>query len=74
MLLSQGKIDHTYQVSHLIGRDKIQMQMMNMGIVPGASIRIVNHMHKNIIIGLRQSRLGIGRELAEKIEVTELAG
>lgn len=70
MLLSMAPTAHVYRVEQIVGREKTQKQLMNLGIVPGAEIEMVSEMNGNYIISVKQSRLGISRELAQKIHVT----
>ena len=59
----------TYEIVHIGGREKLQKQLMNLGFVPGSHIRLVNETQGNYIVVVKETRLGISRELAQKIDV-----
>lgn len=49
----------------------LQRRLADMGLTPGAQIRIINNqMRGSVIIDLRGSRLALGRGVAQKIMVT----
>lgn len=58
-----------YKIIRIGGREKLQKQLMNLGFVPGSRIRLVNEVQGNFIVIVKDTRLGISRELAQKIEV-----
>ncbi len=72
MFLAMGESGHTYEVVKVLGREKIQKQLFNLGIVPGSVIYTVSITNDNFIITLKQTRLGIGRELVQKILVKQI--
>lgn len=63
----------TYEIVHIGGREKLQKQLMNLGFVPGSHIRLVNETQGNYIVVVKETRLGISRELAQKIDVAPVA-
>lgn len=63
----------TYEIVHIGGREKLQKQLMNLGFVPGSQIRLVNETQGNYIVVVKETRLGISRELAQKIDVAPTA-
>ncbi|WP_066923026.1 FeoA family protein [Murdochiella massiliensis] len=62
-----------YEITHIGGREKLQKQLMNLGFVPGSQIRLVNETQGNYIVVVKETRLGISRELAQKIDVAPVA-
>lgn len=73
MPLSQASKGQEYRILQLNGREKIQRQLMNMGLVPGAVVRLVGFLDKNAIIALKEEKLGIGQELLQRIIVEQVA-
>lgn len=73
MFLTMATVDQTYRIQQLIGREKQQQHLMNMGLVPGATIRVVSTIQNNIILVVKDSRLAISRELAQKLIVEPVA-
>lgn len=72
MPLSQACPGHCYRILQLNGREKIQMQLMNMGLVPGAVVKLVTFVDKNAIISLKEAKLGVGQGLLQRIIVEPL--
>ncbi|MDD7732668.1 MAG: FeoA family protein [Firmicutes bacterium] len=69
MNLSMADVGKAYVVDSIRGRDKVQRQLGNMGLIPGAQVRLLSSLHHNYIILLNQTRLGISRELLDKVQV-----
>lgn len=69
MNLSMADVGRAYVVDSIRGRDKVQRQLANMGLVPGANVQLLSSLHQNYIILLNQTRLGISRELLDKVQV-----
>ena len=69
MFLSMGTAGETYEVLRLLGRDNVQKQLMNLGVVPGSMITVLQCIGQNLIVYIKDVRLGIGRELAQHILV-----
>lgn len=69
MNLSMADVGRAYVVDSIRGRDKVQRQLANMGLVPGANVQLLSSLHQNYIILLNQTRLGVSRELLDKVQV-----
>lgn len=69
MFLSMGTAGEDYEVLRLLGRDKVQKQLMNLGVVPGSKITVVQCLGQNLIVYIKDVRIGMGRELAQHILV-----
>ena len=73
MYLSMTEVNHSYEIERLLGRENQQKQLMNLGLVPGARVRVVSTIQNNMIVLVKDTRLGIGRDLAQKILVRQIA-
>ncbi len=69
MKLFLGESGKSYRIIRVAGREKLQKQLMNLGFVPDATIQLVNEVDGNFIVVVKETRLGISRELAQKIDV-----
>lgn len=69
MKLFLGESGKSYRIIRIAGREKLQKQLMNLGFVPDAIIQLVNEVDGNFIVVVKETRLGISRELAQKIDV-----
>lgn len=67
MSLAMGEYNTNYRIVKISGRDRIRKQLYNMGLIPGAPLRIVNSFNNNYIIMIKESRLGIDELLATNI-------
>ncbi|NMB10457.1 MAG: ferrous iron transport protein A [Tissierellia bacterium] len=69
MNLTMAPVGETLKIIKLKGRDKQQKQMSNLGFVEGASVSVVTEMNGNLIVNVKDSRVAIGKELANRILV-----
>lgn len=70
MPLALMRIGEQCTVKSLTCPCDVRMRMVNMGIVPGCSIAIMNRMNGNLVVKLGQSRLVIDCCLANQIKVS----
>lgn len=69
MNLTMAPVGEALKIIKLKGRDKQQKQMCNLGFVEGASVSVVTEMNGNLIVNVKDSRIAIGKELANRILV-----
>lgn len=69
MNLTMAPVGEALKIIKLKGRDKQQKQMCNLGFVEGASVSVVTEMNGNLIVNVKDSRVAIGKELANRILV-----
>ncbi len=51
------------------GKPEIRAHLENMGFVPGGAVTVINTIGGNIIVNVKESRVAISKELAQKIMV-----
>ncbi len=56
-------------VQKISGNNEITQHLMDLGINPGSTIKIVTSLAGNLILDIKGSRIGIGQDLARKIFV-----
>ncbi len=72
--LSVAQVGKTYILVGFTGGDCLQEKITSMGLNSGAQLRIIaNSGHGPVGLEVRQTRLGIGRGMAQKIMVEEVA-
>jgi len=72
--LSSARAGKTYTLVSLIGGEGFREKISAMGLSSGVSFRIIaNSGHGPVGLEVRNTRLGIGRGMAEKIRVREIA-
>ncbi|MDY5276859.1 MAG: FeoA family protein [Erysipelotrichaceae bacterium] len=57
------------KVTSIVGNDEIKAHLKDLGFVLGADISVVNELAGNIIVNVKESRVAIDRNLANKIMV-----
>ena len=57
------------KVTNIVGNNEIKDHLKDLGFVLGADISVVNELAGNIIVNVKESRVAIDRNLANKIMV-----
>lgn len=53
-----------------VGRNpETKKHLENLGFVPGGNVKIINTIGGNVIVNIKESRVAISREMAQKIMV-----
>lgn len=56
-------------INRISGRDDTKRFLNNLGFVEGGSIRVISKVEGNIIVSIMDSRIAIGKNMANKIMV-----
>lgn len=56
-------------IKRIGGKQEVKAHLETLGFVVGGAVTIVNAMGGNIIVNVRESRVAISREMAQKIMV-----
>ncbi len=51
------------------GKEAVRLHLEKLGFVPGASVTVVSEFSGNVIVKIKDSRVAVSREMAEKILV-----
>ncbi len=51
------------------GSPEVKKHLENLGFVVGGTVRVVNAMNGNLIVNVKEARVAISREMAQKIMV-----
>ncbi len=71
--LSNTKVGKTYRLVRLVGGQGFRERISSMGLSSGVKFRIItNSGHGPVGLEVRNTKLGIGRGMAEKITVEEI--
>ena len=70
MFLSMVAPNETCVVQQILGREKQQQHLLNIGLVPGATVRVISSIGQGLIVLVKDSRLAISRDLAQKVVVS----
>lgn len=70
MILSDGQKGDSFTVISIESELKIKKRLQDMGLTQGVKVKIMSYYSNNaFILNVRGSRIVIGREIAEKIQV-----
>ena len=69
MPLTMATEGETTSIQRVGGKEEIRRHLENMGFVPGASVTVVSVNGGNVIVNVKESRVAISREMANKIMV-----
>lgn len=58
-----------YVVKKIGGKPEVRQHLENLGFVVGTGVSVVNILAGNVIVKVRESRIAISRELAQKIMI-----
>jgi len=67
MPIYMARTGEEYLVKKVGGLEETKHHLKNLGFVPGAQISVVALMNGNLIVQIKDSRVALSRELAEKI-------
>jgi len=51
------------------GSPEVKQHLENLGFVVGGSVKIVNTMGGNLIVNVKETRVAVSREMAQKIMI-----
>lgn len=56
-------------IKKLGGSPEVKQHLENLGFVVGGTVTVVNSMAGNLIVNVKESRIAISREMAQKIMI-----
>ena len=69
MPLSMINEGATGTVARVGGKEETRRFLENLGFVPGVSVTVISKLGGNLIVNVKDSRLAIGNDMANKIMV-----
>ena len=51
------------------GKPEVRTHLENLGFVVGGSVTVINTIGENVIVNVKESRIAISREMAQKIMI-----
>ena len=67
--LTLAKIGEENSIKKINGREDLRQFLSALGFIPGAHVTIITAVNGSVIVGIKESRVAIGRETAAKIMV-----
>ncbi|MDR2044779.1 MAG: ferrous iron transport protein A [Clostridium sp.] len=69
MPLTMAKMGEANSIKRIGGQPQTRQFLENLGFVPGSPVTIVTKNGGNVIVNIKESRVAISREMADKIMV-----
>ena len=69
MPLTMVKEGETNKIKKIGGKEETKRFLENLGFVAGGSVTVISEMGGNLIVNVKESRVAISREMAQKIMV-----
>jgi len=69
MPLSMVADGESFLIKKIIGKEEVRRFLENMGFVAGAKVSLVSKICGNVIVQIKDSRVAISKEMAQKIIV-----
>ncbi|MCI5901791.1 MAG: ferrous iron transport protein A [Blautia sp.] len=69
MPLSMAETGRMNQIRKIGGKDETRRFLENLGFVVGGFVTVVSEMSGNLIVNVKESRVAISKEMANKIMV-----
>ena len=69
MPLTFADIGEEVIIKKIGGKNEVRAHLENLGFVAGTSIKIINTIGGNLIVNVKESRIAISKERAQKIMV-----
>ena len=69
MPLTLAKIGEESIIKKIGGKQEVKTHLENLGFVVGGVVTVVNAMGGNVIVSVKDSRIAVSREMAQKIMV-----
>ena len=69
MPLTMARAGEEQLIKKIGGKPEVRQFIENLGFVPGGTVTVITEISGNIIVSVKDSRVGISREMANKIMV-----
>lgn len=56
-------------IKRIGGNNDVRSHLQNLGFVPGAAVTVVSSMGGNLIVNVKNARIAISKEMAQKIMI-----
>ncbi len=69
MPLSIASIGEQFLIKKINGKEEVRRFLENLGFVAGAQVSVISEIAGNVIVQVKDSRVAISKEMAQKIIV-----
>ena len=69
MPLALANVGEDNIIKNIGGKPEVRQHLENLGFVVGGTVKIVNTLGGNVIVNVKESRIAISKEMAQKIMI-----
>ena len=69
MPLTMAAVGESFLIKKITGKEETRRFLENLGFVAGSEVSVVSEICGNVIVQVKESRVAISREMAQKIFV-----
>lgn len=69
MPLTLAEIGEENRIKKIGGRQEVKAHLENLGFVVGGAVTVINTIGGNVIVNVKESRIAISKEMAQKIMI-----
>ncbi|MCR5612791.1 FeoA family protein [Treponema sp.] len=69
MPLTVAELGESFLIKKINGKEEVRRFLENLGFVAGAQVSVVSKMAGNVIVQVKDSRVAVSKEMAQKIIV-----
>lgn len=69
MPLTMAREGETNSIKRVGGNSDVRRHLENLGFVPGTDIRVVSMNHGSVIVNVKETRIAVSKEMANKIMI-----
>lgn len=69
MPLTLAKVGEVNIIKRIGGKQDVRAHLENLGFVAGGRVSIVNTIGGNVIVNVKESRIAVSKEMAQKIMI-----
>lgn len=69
MPLTFAQIGEENTVKRIAGKPEVKKHLENLGFVVGSEVKVLNSIGENVIVKVKEARIAISAEMAQKIYV-----
>ncbi len=69
MPLTLANVGEENIIKKIGGKPEVKAHLENLGFVAGGAVTVINAINGNIIVNVKESRIAISKEMAQKIMV-----
>ena len=69
MPLTMAAVGESFLIKKITGKEETRRFLENLGFVAGSEVSVVSEISGNVIVQVKESRVAISREMAQKIIV-----